>query len=120
MKNLLTAAVIFTLLLGAVFILFPAGSFSLLGAEPSSLGLMLTRILGAAVLGFFVILSYARISNQQDLHKAVLRGLFSYLLFSTAFLLVSQLTGLFDPMGWVLVVIHFLFLIWSAPYAFRK
>ena len=120
MKNFLTAAVILTFFLGAAFILFPTGAFSLFGAEPSSLGLMLVRTLGAAVLGFFVVLSYARISTQQDLHKAALRGLFIYLLFSTAFLLVSQLTELFNALGWILVGLHLVFLIWSAPYAFRK
>ncbi len=80
----------------------------------------MARLFGSALLAFSTLLWYARGSQSPDLQKAAVRSFFLYYLISTTFILLGQLAGLFNIMGWTMVVMHAGFLIWYMAFAFKK
>ncbi len=74
------------------------------------------RLFGSALLTFPVLLSYARASADLALKRVAVRTLFVYMLVSTVLIVISQLAGLMNASGWVIVGIHVLFTIWFGAY----
>ncbi len=94
--------------------------FGTFGVTPDAFGISLARMFGSALLAFVVLVYYARSSESVDLQKATIRSLFIYWLVSSVFLIMAQLGGIFNSMGWSTIVLHLGFLIWYGVFAFRK
>jgi hypothetical protein len=77
------------------------------------------RLFGSALLTFPVLLSYARASSDLALKRVAARTLFVYMLVSTVLIVITQLGGLMNASGWVIVGIHVLFTIWFGAYVGR-
>ena len=120
MTTLFTVTLIVELVFALGFIAIPGAMFGTFGVVPNAFGLSLARMFGSALLAFCTLLWYARGSRSTDLYKATVRSLFLYWLFSTGFLVLAQLDGIFNSMGWATVVLHLGFLIWYGSYAFKK
>jgi hypothetical protein len=90
------------------------------GVALDPVGTTLARMFGAALLAFVTLLYYVRRSDNPDFQKGTIRSLFVYWLVSTVFMIIAQLGGLFNPMGWSTIVMHLGFLIWYGTFAFRK
>lgn len=120
MKTLFTITLIVELIFALGFIAAPGLMFNTFGVTPSPFATSLIRVFGSALLGFVVLLWYGRSSSSADLQKAILRSLFTYWLLSSVFMLMAQLAGLFNAMGWGAVVLHVGFLIAYGIYAFKK
>ena len=119
MRTLFTVTLIVELLFGIGMIAMPGTLFDLFGVELTDFSTALARVFGSALLGFVVLLWYGRASDQPDTHKTVLRSMFTYWLLSTIFLLIAQLGGLMNTMGWGNVILHAGFLIAYAVFIFR-
>jgi len=102
------------------FLFIPGTLFGLFGVEPSPFGIVLSRLFGSALLAFCTLLWYSRKSKSTDLKTATVRSLFLYWLASSVFLIMAQLSGIFNAMGWATVVMHVGFLIWYGTFAFKK
>ncbi len=74
------------------------------------------RLFGSALLTFPVLLSYARASADLALKRVAVRTLFVYMLVSTVLIVITQLGGLMNASGWVIVAIHALFTIWFGAF----
>ena len=120
MGTLFTVTFVVELIFALGFIIAPGTLFSTFGVEPSPFGISLARMFGSALLAFCTLLWYTRGSKSTDLRKATIRSLFIYWLVSSVFLVIAQLTGIFNAMGWSTVVLHVGFLIWYATFAFKK
>lgn len=120
MKTLFTITLIVELIFALGFIAAPGLMFNTFGVTPSPFATSLIRIFGSALLGFVVMLWHGRSSSSGDLHKAILHSMFTYWLFSSVFMIMAQLAGIFNAMGWATIVLHVGFLIAYGFYAFKK
>ena len=120
MKTLFTVTLIVELIFALGFMAVPATLFGTFGVTPDAFGVSLARLFGSALLAFVTLLYYARGSESADLQKATIRSLFLYWLVSSVFLIMSQLGGLFNSMGWSTILLHVGFLIWYGVYAFKE
>lgn len=76
------------------------------------------RLLGTLILSIPVLLFFARKSSSTEFKRGVVYSIFIYLALSTILLLITQLNGLMNAMGWGIVILHLAFLIWFAYYGF--
>jgi hypothetical protein len=120
MKTLFTVTLIVELIFALGFIGAPAMLFSTFGVTPGAISISLARMFGSALLAFVTLLWYTRSSVSPDLHKATTRSLFLYWLVSLVILVMAQLAGLFNAMGWSTVILHLVFLVWTGVFAFQK
>jgi len=91
---------------GAVTLFFPVWLVSLYGVRLTGGGAVLARSFGAAYLGLGVISWYVLHQGSADLYHSLSMGL--GLCFGLGFIvfLISQLTGVFNPLGWFDVVLN--------------
>jgi hypothetical protein len=74
------------------------------------------RLFGSALLTFPVLLSYARASADMALKRVAVRTLFVYFLVSTVLVLMNQVGGLMNALGWIIVALHVVFTLWFGAY----
>ena len=120
MKTLFTVTIIIELLFAVGFIAAPGTMFSTFGVTPDAFATSLIRLFGSALLGFVVLLWYGRSSSDPALHRVVLKSLFTYWLVSSVLMVMAQLAGLFNVMGWATVGLHIGFLIAYGYFIFKK
>lgn len=120
MQTLFLVTFIVELLFALGFIIAPGTLFGTFGVTPDAFGIALARMFGSALLAFCTLVYYARIKDSAELKTAALRSMFIYWLVSSVFLVISQLGGLFNAMGWSTIVLHLGFLIWTGVYAFKN
>ncbi len=120
MKTLFTIALIVELLYGVGFIAIPGTVLGVFGVSLVDFGTSLTRLFGSALLGFVVLLWFGIKSANPDTHRVVQSSMFTYLLISTVILLVAQLAGHMNVMGWVPVAMHFTFMIAFGLFLLRR
>lgn len=120
MGTMFTVTFIVELIFALGFIIAPGTLFGTFGVEPSPFAISLARMFGSALLAFCTLLWYARGSKSTDLIKATVRSLFIYWLVSCVLLIIAQLSGIFNAMGWSTVILHLGFLIWYGTFAFKK
>ena len=120
MQALFTVTMIVEFIFALGFMAVPATLFGTFGVTPDAFGISLARMFGSALLAFVTLVYYARTSESADLQKAAIRSLFIYWMLSSIFLIIAQLGGLFNSMGWSTIVLHVGFLIWYGTFAFKK
>ncbi len=101
---------------GAVTLLFPIWLVSLYGVRLTAGGAVLARSFGAAYLGLGVISWYVLHQGSADLYRALSTGL--GLCFGLGFVIffISQLSGVFNSLGWFDVVLNGLLMAWHGIY----
>lgn len=120
MTALFTATFVFELVFGIGFIAVPAfllGNFGVAGTPEL---VFMARMFGSALLAFSTLVWYARTIENIDLRKTAARTMFIYYAISSVLVLLGQLAGLFNIMGWSMIVLHTGFAIWHGVYAFKK
>jgi hypothetical protein len=107
---------------GIGFLFAPDQLMGPMGVTLDETATTLARLLGTLILSIPVLLFFARKSSSSDFKTGVVYSVFVYLLLSTILLLITQLNGLMNAMGWAIVILHLAFLIWFAYYAliFKK
>ncbi len=120
MTTLFTVTFIVELIFGIGFIAVPDFLLGNFGVASTPDLILMARLFGSALLAFSTLLWYARSSKSTDLQKATIRSFFLYYLISTVFIVLGQLAGVFNIMGWSMVVMHGGFLIWYATFAFKN
>jgi hypothetical protein len=120
MQALFLTTFIVELLFAVGFIAAPGFMFSNFGVSLDPFGTALTRLFGSALLAFCTLVWYARLSESVNTKKAALRSMFVYWLVSTILMVITQLNGLVNSMGWVTIGLHLIFLIWTGAFAFKE
>jgi len=120
MKTLIIAYMIVEAIFGIGFLLAPAMVMSPLGVEIDEPATTFARLLGTLILSIPVLLFFALRSSGTEFKTGVASSLFTYLLLSTILLLITQLNGLMNAMGWGIVILHFTFMIWFGYYLINQ
>lgn len=119
MQILFTITLVIELLFGLGFIILPGTLFGLFGVTLNEFGVALSRIFGSAVLGFVVLMWYARSSEERSLHRAATATMFTYFAISTIFIVLAQIAGVTNVMGWANVGLHGILAIAFGWFLFR-
>jgi hypothetical protein len=116
MKTLFLAYMIVEAIFGIGFLFAPALLMGPMGVTLDETSATFARLLGTLILSIPVLLFFARKSAGAEFKRGVVYSVFIYLLLSTILLLVTQLNGLMNAMGWGIVILHLAFMIWFGYY----
>ncbi len=119
MNMLFLVTMILEGLIAVIFIALPGPFFGPLGVRLDEAGVLLARLFASALLALVLVLWRARMSTDAALRQLAVRGLFAYFLVSAAALAVAQVGGLMNALGWALVTVHVVIVIWSGTFLKR-
>jgi tellurite resistance protein TehA-like permease len=120
MKTLFLAYMIVEAIFGIGFLFVPGLLMGPMGVTLDETSTTFARLLGTLILSIPVLLFFARRSSVTEFKRGVVYSLFTYLLLSTILLLITQLNGLMNAMGWGIVILHLAFMIWFGYYLFNQ
>jgi len=120
MNTLFLVIMITQMLFGLGFTLMPGPFLAPFGVTFDPTATVFARLYGSALLGFVVILWYARRSDKLEFKKATLYGEFLYLLIGGVVLLITQISGLMNALGWFIIAEHWILTIWSAFFVIKS
>jgi len=120
MNTLFLVALIVEALFGLGFIFIPGKMLEPYGVILNETATTFARLFGSAILSFPILLWFARKSENQDFRKAVVYTLLFYFLVSTILLVMAQTAGLMNALGWSVIGIHVLFIVWFGYYTVKK
>jgi len=112
MTALFTANLVMNLFFGLGFTIAPALMLSVYEANMSPEFVFMTRMFGSTLLSTCVVLWYARRSENQDVIDMTARANFLYWVLGSIAILIAQLAGMFNFMGWGTFGFHVFFAIW--------
>jgi len=78
------------------------------------------RLFGSLIISIPVLLFFARRSASSEFKRGVVYCISLYLLASTIILLITQVKGLMNPLGWGIVILHFVFMLWFGYYLINQ
>ena len=82
------------------------------GVTLNAIATSFVRLFGSALISFSILLWFAFKSDKSEFKKGVVYSMFVYFLASTALLVIAQLSGQMNALGWSVVSIHVVFLVW--------
>jgi len=116
MNTLFLVYLIAEVIFGIGFLLIPGFMMDPMGVTLDETSTTFARLFGSLITSIPVLLFFVRKSESTEFRKAVVYCAFTYLLLSTIILLITQLKGLMNPLGWGIVMIHFIFMVWFGYY----
>jgi len=116
MNALILAYLIVEVIFGIGFLFVPGLMMSPMGVTLDETSSTFARLLGTLIISIPVLLYFARKSASTEFRRGVAYSIFTYLLLSTILLLITQLKGMMNPMGWGIVSLHFVFMLWFGYY----
>jgi len=119
MKTLFLAYMIVEAIFGLGFLFAPGLLMGPMGVTLDVTSTTFARLLGTLILSIPVLLFFARKSSGTEFKRGVVYSIFIYLLLSTILLLITQLKGLMNNMGWGIVILHLSFMIWFGYYLIK-
>ena len=119
MNMLFLVALIIEAIFGLGFIFIPATMIEPYGVILNETGTTFARLFGSAILCFPVLLWFARKSENREFKKAAIYTLLFYFLISGIILVIAQTAGLMNALGWAIVGLHLILVIWFGYYAVK-
>lgn len=120
LRTFLLIAAIVEGFFGIGFLLVPNLVLAPMGVSLSPEGLMVTRILGAALFSFGLLFWWGRDAAPSEVLTAVFRAATVYFAVSAIPLLLGTLAGLANALGWGTFVLHILLAFGFWNFGFRK
>jgi hypothetical protein len=108
LSYLFTIAAVLSLLYGLGFVILPEQLLSIYGIPTDAGGLLFARLFGAALTGLGVLTWLIRSADAWDALRAVLLGLVAFNMISVVVLLLAQIDGTVNALGWINVAIFLL------------
>ena len=102
---LFTVTAALMIFFGLGFLLIPGRVFLLYGVTLDAGGIMLARVAGSAVLALGTLAWSVRTSTDAQVIRHAATALVCFFLFKTAVTLLAQLSGVFNALGWTILVI---------------
>ena len=102
---------------GIGFLFFPDLLMGPMGVTLDATSASFARMLGSLMISIVVLVFFARRSTNPEFRKGLIYCVLVYLFISTIVLVIDQLNGLLNAMGWSIVILHLVFLIWFGNYA---
>lgn len=112
MNALFTVTMVIEALFAIGFIIAPGAMLANFGVTLDVTATTFARLFGSALISFPILLWFARKSDQPEFKKGVIYSLFAYYLVSTVPLLIAELKGQMNILGWSVIGIHGVLLLW--------
>jgi hypothetical protein len=116
MSTLFLVYLIVEAIFGIGFLFVPDLMMGPMGVTLDETSTNFARLFGSLIISMPVLLYLARKSASMEFKRGVVYCVFIYLLLSTVLLLISQLKGLMNSMGWGIVFLHLGFMLWFGYY----
>jgi len=119
MNALFLVYLIVEAIFGIGFLFVPGLMMGPMGVTLDETSATFARLFGSLIISIPVLLFFVRKSASPEFRRGVVYSVFTYLLLSTIILLVTQLNGLMNTMGWAIVILHFVFMLWFGYYLIK-
>ena len=116
MNALFLVYLIVEAIFGIGFLFVPGFMMGPMGVTLDVTSTTFARLFGSLLICLPVLLFFARKSSSSEFKRGVVYCIFVYLVASTIILLITQLNGLMNGMGWSIVILHLVFLFWFGYY----
>mgnify|MGYP000880244566 CR=1 FL=1 len=120
MRTLLLVYLIVEAIYGVGFLFVPTLMMDPMGVTLDETSTTFARLFGSLLISIPVLLFFARKSASSEFKRGVVCSVFIYLLASTIILLITQVKGLMNSMGWSIVILHLVFMIWFGYYLINQ
>lgn len=112
MNTLFLVAAIIEGVFGIGFVLAPGFMLDPFGVTLNDIATTLARLSGTALVTFTLLLWLARKSDSMEFKKGIIDCLLVYYPLSAVVLLMAQLAGQMNILGWSVIAIHVVLFIW--------
>lgn len=112
MNTLFIVALVIEALFGIGFLIAPGAMLGPFGVTFNDIATTFARLLGSALISFSILLWFARKSNEPEFKMGVVYSMFAYYFVSSVLLVIALLTGQMNAMGWSVVGIKAVLLVW--------
>jgi len=119
MNTLFLVYLIVEAIFGIGFLFVPGLLMDPMGLTLDETSTTFARMVGSLIISLPVLLFFARKSTSSEFKRGVVYCIFTYLLASTIILLITQLKGLMNAMGWSVVILHLVFMFWFGYYLIK-
>ncbi len=119
MNTLFLVALIVEAIFGLGFIFIPAKMLEPYGVILNETATTFAQFFGSAILSFPILLWFARKSENMDFKKAAVYTLLFYFLVSGILLIIAQNAGMMNALGWAIISLHVIFVIWFGYYTVK-
>jgi hypothetical protein len=120
MNTLFLVYLIVEAIFGIGFLFVPGLLMGPMGVTLDETSTTFARMVGSLIISLPVLLFFARKSTSSEFKRGVVYCIFTYLLASTIILLITQIKGLMNAMGWSVVILHLVFLFWFGYYLINQ
>jgi hypothetical protein len=120
MNALFLVYLIVEAIFGIGFLFVPDLMMGPMGVTLDETSTTFARLFGTLIISIPVLLFFVRKSTSTEFRRGVVYCIFTYLLLSTILLLITQLKGLMNPLGWGIVILHFVFMLWFGYYLINQ
>ena len=120
MNMLFLIALIVESIFAIGFILVPSALLNPMGVILNETATTFANLFGSALMSFPVLLFFAMKSDKIEFKKGVVKSMFVYFLISGILLFITQLNGQMNSMGWSVVILHLIFIIWFGYLLLKK
>jgi hypothetical protein len=119
MNTLFLVYLIVEAIFGIGFLFIPRLVMDPMGITLDETSTTLARMFGSLLIGIPFLLFFARKSSSTEFKRGVIYCCFIYLLASVVILLITQIKGLMNAMGWCIVILHLVFMLWFGYYLLK-
>ena len=120
MNTLFLIALIVESIFGLGFIFAPGALLNPMGVILNETATTFANLFGSALISFPILLFFAIKSDKTEFKRGVVKSMFVYYLISGILLLITQLNGQMNSLGWSVVVLHLIFIIWFGYFLLKK
>jgi len=120
MNTLFAVTLIIEAIFAIGFIVAPGAMLGQFGVTLNDIATTSIRLFGSALLSFPVLLWFARKSDKPEFKKGTVNSLFTYYLVSTILLVMAQTAGQMNVLGWSVVGLHLVLLLWFGYFLVKK
>jgi hypothetical protein len=120
MNTLFLVYLIVEVIFGIGFLFVPGLMMNPMGVTLDETSTTFARLFGSLIISIPVLLFFARKSASSEFKRGVVYCIFIYLLASTIILLITQIKGLMNAMGWSIVILHLVFMLWFGYYLINQ
>jgi hypothetical protein len=119
LSNLFLANAIVAIIFGVGFLLIPDKVLGFYALATNEAGILLTQLYGAALVGYAIITWFARSASAEMQRNLVLSLLVTFAV-GTVIIVLAELRGVANGLGWVNVVIFVVFTLGYGYFYFMK
>jgi len=116
MNTLFLVSMIVEAIFGIGFIFIPGLLMGPMGVTLDETSTTFAKMFGTAIVSIPVLLFLARKSVNIEFKRGAVYLFFTYMFGSTIILMITEIKGLMNSMGWSIIVLHLVFLIWAGYY----